>query len=105
MVYAWPMNRHRTAGQGDRGVHRQHFHTSTDLPEPARTPLVAVCARTKAIADLLRTLAWLKTYRVPVLEYSSDLFPAFYSQDSGPPVGAQVDTPEEAAHIVHIKKE
>ena len=91
-----------TGGIG--GVHRgQPFDVSADLPELARTPVVVVCAGAKAILDLPLTLEWLETHGVPVIGYQCDEFPAFYSRRSGLPVGARVDTPEEAAAIIAAK--
>ena len=87
-----------TGGIG--GVHREaHFDVSTDLVQLARTPLVVVCAGAKAILDLPATLEILETYGVPVVGYQTDEFPAFYSRESGLPVSASVDTPEQAARI------
>jgi pseudouridine-5'-phosphate glycosidase len=92
-----------TGGIG--GVHRQHsLDISADLPELSRTGMVVVCSGAKAILDLPRTLEWLETHGVPVLGYGCDRFPAFYSRDSGLPLSARVDTPEEAAHVIQIKR-
>jgi pseudouridine-5'-phosphate glycosidase len=92
-----------TGGIG--GVHRQHpFDISADLQELARTPVAVVCSGAKAILDLPGTLERLETYGVPVFGYGSDRFPAFYSRDSGLPVSARVDTPEETAHIIQIRR-
>lgn len=91
-----------TGGIG--GVHRgEPFDVSADLPELAQTPVVVVCAGAKAILDLPLTLEWLETHGVPVLGYGADTFPAFYTQSSGLPVDARVDTPEEVADIVRAK--
>lgn len=93
-----------TGGIG--GVHRWHpFDISADLPELARTPLVVVCSGAKAILDLPQTLEWLETHGVPILGYGSDRFPGFYSRDTGLPVDARADTPEDAAHIIRIKRD
>ncbi len=96
-----------TGGIG--GVHRQigaaalsttAIDVSADLPELARTPVVVVCAGAKAILDLPATLEWLETHGVPVIGYGTDVFPAFYSRDSGLPLAARADTAAEAALIV-----
>src|SRR5215831_1342178 len=94
-----------TGGIG--GVHRRlpgsdaaEMDISADLPELARTPVVVVCAGAKAILDLPATLEWLETHGVPVIGYSTDEFPAFYSRDSGLKLAARADTPEQAAAIV-----
>lgn len=89
-----------TGGIG--GVHRDPaYDISNDLPTLASTPIVVVCAGAKAILDLRATVEWLETAGVPVLGYGTDEFPAFYSRRSGLPVDARVDTPQEAAAIIH----
>jgi pseudouridine-5'-phosphate glycosidase len=91
-----------TGGIG--GVHRGDAgDISADLPELARTPVAVVCAGAKSILDLPRTLEWLETAGVPVIGYQTDTFPAFYSASSGLPVDARVDTPAEAASILHLQ--
>ena len=59
----------------------------------------------RSILDLPLTLEWLETHGVPILGYRTDEFPAFYSRQSGLPVDARVDTPEEAARIIRTKWE
>jgi len=89
-----------TGGIG--GAHRdagQPFDISADLVELARTPVLVVCAGAKSILDLPRTLEILETLAVPVVGYRTDRFPAFYVRDSGLPVSARVDSPEEAARL------
>ncbi len=73
-----------TGGMG--GVHRgaeTSFDVSADLSELARTPVAVVCAGAKAILDLGKTLEVLETLGVPVVGFGTDVFPAFYSRDSG----------------------
>jgi len=92
-----------TGGIG--GVHRgQPFDVSADLPELAQTPVVVVCSGAKAILDLPLTLEWLETHGVTVLGYGADRFPAFYSRDSGLPVDARVDTPQEVATVFRTQR-
>lgn len=89
-----------TGGIG--GVHRfPAYDISTDLPLLASTPVVVVCAGAKAILDLPGTLEYLETVGVPVVGYQTDEFPAFYSQESGFPVSARADSPEEIAAIAN----
>ncbi len=93
-----------TGGIG--GVHRgQPFDISADLPELAQTRVAVVCSGAKSILDLPLTLEWLETHGVPILGYQTDEFPAFYSRQSGLPVDARVDAPEEAARIIRAKWE
>jgi len=93
-----------TGGIG--GVHRgQPFDISADLPELAQTRVAVVCSGAKSILDLPLTLEWLETHGVPILGYQTDEFPAFYSRESGLPVDARVDAPEEAARIIRAKWE
>ena len=87
-----------TGGIG--GVHRDApFDISTDLNKLAESSLVVVCAGAKAILDLPATLERLETLGVPVIGYQTDEYPAFYSRESGLPVSARADSPEEAAAI------
>jgi pseudouridine-5'-phosphate glycosidase len=91
-----------TGGIG--GVHRGHDgDISADMPELAQTPVAVVCAGAKSILDLPRTLEWLETAGVPVLGYNTDTFPAFYATTSGLPIDVCVETPEEAAAIIHAR--
>ncbi len=87
-----------TGGIG--GVHRDApFDISTDLGQLAKSKVVVVCAGAKSILDLPATLERLETLGVPVLGYQTDQFPAFYSRESGLPVSAKLDGPEEIAEI------
>lgn len=75
-----------TGGIG--GVHRSINGTSSidisaDLRQLSKTPIIVVCAGAKAILDLPATLEYLETNSVPVVGYGTDIFPAFYSRDSG----------------------
>jgi len=91
-----------TGGIG--GVHRGHPHDiSADLIELGRTPVVVVCAGAKSILDLPLTLEVLETQGVPVIGYSTDELPAFYSRSSGLPVDIRIDTPDEAAAIIRAR--
>jgi pseudouridine-5'-phosphate glycosidase len=83
-----------TGGIG--GVHEvETFDISADLQALADTPMIVVCAGAKAILDLPATLEYLETMGVPVVGYQTDEFPAFYSRESGLPVSARLDTPQE----------
>jgi pseudouridine-5'-phosphate glycosidase len=85
-----------TGGIG--GVHdRESLDISADLQALADTPLIVVCAGAKAILDLPATLEYLETHSVPVIGYGTDEFPAFFSRQSGLPVSARLDSPEEVA--------
>ncbi len=88
-----------TGGIG--GVHRHStWDVSADLEELARTPVAVVCAGAKSILDLPATLEVLETCGVPVVGFGTKTFPAFYLRSSGLPVGASVDTLEEAAALI-----
>jgi pseudouridylate synthase len=92
-----------TGGIG--GVHRGaelSFDISADLAEIARTPVAVVCAGAKAILDLPRTLEVLETLGVPVVGYRTNKFPGFYVEDSGLPLQARLDAPDEAARLMQI---
>jgi pseudouridine-5'-phosphate glycosidase len=84
-----------TGGIG--GVHRggeKTFDISADLLELSSTPVIVVSAGAKAILDLGKTLEYLETVSVPVLGYKTDIFPAFYSRDSGLPISKVKDAEE-----------
>lgn len=73
-----------TGGIG--GVHRkaeETFDISADLDELARTEVIVICAGAKAILDIPKTLEVLETRGVPVVTFGSEVFPAFWSRDSG----------------------
>ncbi len=93
-----------TGGIG--GVHRGAGETmdiSADLQEMARAAVAVVSAGAKSILDLGLTLEYLETMGVPVIGYGTDVFPAFYTRDSGFSLEYRVDTPEELAHILAVK--
>lgn len=94
-----------TGGIG--GVHRgaqQTFDISADLQELAHTNVTVVCAGAKAILDLPLTLEYLETFGVPVLGYQTKELPAFYTRKSGYEVDYEVDSPEEVASIIKVKR-
>jgi pseudouridylate synthase len=94
-----------TGGIG--GAHRGSESTldiSADLSELARTPVAVVCSGAKVILDLPKTLEILETIGVPVVGYSTNEFPAFYSRESGLPVQHRIDTPDEAARLMYIHR-
>jgi pseudouridine-5'-phosphate glycosidase len=83
-----------TGGIG--GVHRgaeESFDISADLQELARTPVTVVAAGAKAILDLPKTLEVLETLGVPVIAVGQDVFPAFWSRDSGLRAPLRLDDP------------
>lgn len=89
-----------TGGIG--GVHRYpHNDISADLLQLSKTPIVIVCSGVKSILDLPATLEYLETIGVPVIGYKTDIFPAFYSSDSGLPVSATANSPEEVFEIAN----
>jgi pseudouridine-5'-phosphate glycosidase len=93
-----------TGGIG--GVHRGNLpDVSADLPQLARTRLVVVCSGAKIVLDLPSTREWLETYGVTVVGYGCDELPAFYTRQSGLPVDARADTPEEAGAIARAQRE
>jgi len=87
-----------TGGIG--GVHRgERLDVSGDLGELARTEALVVCSGVKSFLDIPATMELLETLGVPVLGYRTDELPLFYSARGGPPVPAQVESPEEAARV------
>lgn len=90
-----------TGGIG--GVHRlPRFDISADLVQLARSHVVVICAGAKAILDLPGTLEFLETYRIPVVGYQTNEFPAFYSKSSGFQVSIRANSPGEIASIAKI---
>jgi pseudouridine-5'-phosphate glycosidase len=90
-----------TGGLG--GVHREAHESwdeSADLTTLAGTGITVVCAGVKSILDVGATLERLETLNVVVLGYGTDRFPGFYLADSGFPVPARVETPEEVAAVM-----
>ena len=83
-----------TGGIG--GVHRESaFDISADLQALATIPMIVVCAGAKAILDLPATLEYLETMGVPVVGYTTDEFPAFYSRESGLDVSINLESPDD----------
>jgi pseudouridine-5'-phosphate glycosidase len=90
-----------TGGLG--GVHREareSWDESADLTTLAATGITVVCAGVKSILDVEATLERLETLNVVVLGYRTDRFPGFYLTDSGFPVPARVESPEEVAAVM-----
>ena len=95
-----------TGGLG--GVHRgavDSYDESADLTTLSRTPVLVVCAGVKSILDVAATLERLETLNVGVLGYRTDRFPGFYLRDSGHRLDWQVDSPDEAAAVLHARRE
>ncbi len=95
-----------TGGVG--GVHRgaeRTFDVSADLTELARTPVTVVSAGAKALLDLNKTLEVLETLGVPVIACGSDVFPAFWSRDSGLAAPIRLDDAAAIAGFVRTRAE
>lgn len=89
-----------TGGLG--GVHRgasQTYDESADLVALSQLPVVMVSAGVKSILDVGATLERLETLNVAVLGFRTDAFPGFYVADSGFPVPARVEGPDEVAAV------
>lgn len=83
-----------TGGIG--GVHRggqDSMDVSADLTELGRTPVAVVCAGAKSVLDIPRTLEFLETHGVCVAAYRADVFPAFFTADSGCAAPVRADSP------------
>ena len=92
-----------TGGIG--GVHRGSLpDVSADLPELARTPIIVVCSGAKIVLDLPATREWLETHGVTVIGYQCDELPAFYSRQSGLPIDARAESPEDIGRIFHAQR-
>lgn len=94
-----------TGGIG--GVHRwaeETFDISADLLELGMTGVAVVCAGSKSILDIPKTLEYLETQRVPVITYGADEFPAFYTRRSGCKAEHRLDTPEAVARVIALHR-
>ena len=95
-----------TGGIG--GVHRNAqntFDISADLTELGKTNIAVVSAGVKSILDIGLTLEYLETMGVPVIGYRTDEFPAFYTRQSGYKVNYRLESPEEIAEAMKVKRE
>lgn len=93
-----------TGGIG--GVHQGaelSFDISADLQELAQTPVSVVAAGAKAILDLPKTLEILETLGVPVIAYGHDMFPAFWSRQSGLAAPLRMDDPQDIARAHRMR--
>ena len=77
---------------------------STDLESLARNTVMVVCSGTKPILDLSLTMEYLETAGVPVVGYGTDRMPEYMVRGSGFRLTYRMDTPEELAEVMHIKK-
>lgn len=78
---------------------------STDLESLAKNPVMVICSGTKPILDLSLTMEYLETAGVPVVGYGTDRMPEYMVRGSGFRLTYRMDTPEELAGVMHIKKE
>ncbi|MBR5996254.1 MAG: pseudouridine-5'-phosphate glycosidase [Eubacteriaceae bacterium] len=95
-----------TGGIG--GVHRGgelSMDVSADLEELARTEVAVFCAGCKSILDIGRTLEYLETKGVAVIGYGTDVMPAFYTSNSPFKVPMRLDSPDEIARFISVKRE
>jgi pseudouridine-5'-phosphate glycosidase len=70
---------------------------SSDLVELAHIPVAVVNAGARSVHNLAYTAEVLETFRVPVVGYGTDFFPAFYMRAGNFPAPARADTPSEVA--------
>jgi pseudouridine-5'-phosphate glycosidase len=91
-----------TGGIG--GVHRgaeTSMDVSADLTELGRTPIAVVCAGVKSILDIGLTLEYLETQGVAVATIGSEVFPSFYTVNSGFSSPTTLADPAAAAAQLH----
>jgi pseudouridine-5'-phosphate glycosidase len=94
-----------TGGIG--GVHRgaeNSLDISADLEELGRTDVAVVCAGPKSILDIGLTLEYLETLGVGVVGYRTDELPAFFTRGSGFDVDYRLDSAEQIANVLNIKR-
>lgn len=70
---------------------------SADLMALARNPVLVVSAGAKSILDLPATLEALDTLGVAIVGFGTDVFPAFFTADSGLSTPARLDDPAAVA--------
>jgi pseudouridine-5'-phosphate glycosidase len=79
-------------------VHREPpFDESADLLELSRSPVITVCAGAKSILDLPATFERLDSYGVAIIGFGTDVFPGFFTRDTGLRLTASTDDPAEIA--------
>lgn len=95
-----------TGGLG--GVHRgasATYDESADLTTLATTAITVVSAGVKSILDVGATLERLETLNVTVVGYRTHRFPGFYLADSGFDVPHRLDSAEEVAAVMAVRRE
>lgn len=95
-----------TGGIG--GVHRgaeTTFDISADLEELGQTPVTVVSAGPKAILDIPKTIEFLETKGVPIVAFGQDELPAFWSQKVGIVAPLRLDTPEQMADLIAMRRD
>ena len=86
----------RRAAPGEGHV----WDVSADLVELLHTPVAVVNAGARSVHNLTYTAEVLETFRVPVVGYATDSFPAFYMREGNCPVSARAGTPAEVAALL-----
>jgi pseudouridine-5'-phosphate glycosidase len=93
-----------TGGIG--GVHRgaeTSMDISADLTEMENTSVAVVSAGVKSILDIGLTLEYLETKGIPVVTFGQDVFPSFYSRESGYRSPLRLDSPTAIATLLKTK--
>lgn len=93
-----------TGGIG--GVHRgaeQTMDISADLTEMGQTSVAVVSAGVKSILDIGLTLEYLETMGIPVVTLGQDVFPSFYSRNSGFKSPLRLENADGIAGLMHTK--
>lgn len=75
------------------------FDISADLLALGKYPCITVCSGAKAFMDIAGTLEYLETHGIPVVVYKSDIFPWFFSIDSGFKVDWSMSSEKEIAQV------
>ena len=95
-----------TGGLG--GVHRganESFDESADLSTLAVTPITVVSAGVKSVLDIAATLERLETLSVPVIGFSTTVFPSFWLRESAFTLDFSVETAAEVAAVMRAQDE
>ncbi|KZK77639.1 Pseudouridine-5'-phosphate glycosidase [Pseudovibrio sp. Ad46] len=94
-----------TGGIG--GVHKgaeTSFDISADLDELSRTPVCVVSAGAKALLDIPKTLEVLETRGVPVIGFSCENVPAFWSRDSKIKAPYSLDDASDISKLIKFRE-
>jgi pseudouridine-5'-phosphate glycosidase len=80
----------------------RYWDVSSDIVELSRTPVAVVCCGARSASQPCYTAEVLDTYRVPLLGFRTNVFPAFYMTVGDASVSSRLDTAAEAARFLDL---